>query len=284
METLSTEIRSRLDAAGLDWLTPQQVLSVTSAVALLLGGWLMARLASRAFARLAADRLTPQGVMLGRMATYYAILGLAVVTALDQLGLDLSVLVGAAGLLTVALGFAAQTSASNLISGMFLLGERPFVLGDLIQAGQTTGEVVGIDLMSVKLRTFDNLLVRIPNESLLKSQITNLTHFPLRRVDLELCVPHEVELPHIRKILIDAVAALPSCMDEPKPNVMFVAFADHGVQLKLVAWGTTEGYVGLKSAIADQISATLRQHGIPFAPPRRLVQLLGDQPPGVPRP
>ena len=82
----------------------------------------------------------------------------------------------AAGLLTVALGFAAQTSASNLISGLFLLGERPFVVGDVIRlASGITGEVVGIDLLSVKIRTFDNLLVRVPNETLLKSELTNLT-------------------------------------------------------------------------------------------------------------
>jgi hypothetical protein len=88
--------------------------------------------------------------------------------ALHQAGLKLGVLPGAAGILTVAIGFASQTSASNLISGLFVIAERPFVVGDIIRVAETTGEVLSVDLLSVKIRTFDNLYVRIPNEGIIR--------------------------------------------------------------------------------------------------------------------
>ena len=66
---------------------------------------------------------------------------LAVIWALRELGFQLSALLGAAGLFTVAIGFAAKTSISNLISGLFLIGERPFMIGDFIKVGEHIGEV-----------------------------------------------------------------------------------------------------------------------------------------------
>ena len=65
--------------------------------------------------------------MLGRRTAFYAVLSLGVISALRELGFELNALLGAAGVMTVAIGFAAQTSTSNLIAGLFLIGERPFV-------------------------------------------------------------------------------------------------------------------------------------------------------------
>src|SRR5690606_3033117 len=129
------------------------------------------------------------------------------------LGFSLSVLLGAAGVLSVALGFASQTSASNLISGLFLIGEQPFQLGDTIKVGNTTGEVLSIDLLSVKLRTFDNLYVRIPNESLIKSEMTNLTRFPIRRFDLLIGVAYKENISQVRQIMQNVADNNPLCMD-----------------------------------------------------------------------
>jgi hypothetical protein len=101
-----------------------------------------------------------------------------------QLGFDFTVLLGAAGIVTVAIGFASQTSASNLISGLFLVWRRRSGIGDIVTVDGVTGEVLSVDLLSTKLRTFDNLQVRIPNETMVKARITTLNRFPLRRVDL----------------------------------------------------------------------------------------------------
>ena len=141
--------------------------------------------------------------------------------AMRELGFSLAVIMGAAGVLTVALGFASQTTASNLISGLFLIGERSFEIGDLIRVGTTTGEVLSIDALSVKLRTFDNLFVRIPNESLIKSEVTTLTRFPIRRLDLLLGVAYKEDIGRVQKVLTEVADRNPLCLDEPPPLFIF---------------------------------------------------------------
>ena len=76
-----------------------------------------------------------------------------------------------------------------MISGLFLLAEGSLAVGDVIRIGTTTGHVVAIDLLSVKIRTVENLIVRVPNESLVKGEITNLTRFAIRRAAIPLKSP-----------------------------------------------------------------------------------------------
>jgi small-conductance mechanosensitive channel len=96
----------------------------------------------------------------------------------------LGILLGTAGILTVALAFASQTSMSNVISGLFLIADNPFQVGDILQVGTTVGVVLEIGLLSVNLRKFDNTFVRPPNELLIKQEFWNLTKYPIRRLDL----------------------------------------------------------------------------------------------------
>lgn len=144
-------------------------------------GLLVARVGAGLGSRLAGRCLETQQVDLLRKAVFYGVVVLTAMSVLHQLGFSLTIILGAAGVLSVAIGFASQTSASNLISGLFLIGEKPFSVGDVICVGETVGEVLSIDLLSVKLRTFDNVFVRVPNETLIKSQIVNLTRFDIRR-------------------------------------------------------------------------------------------------------
>ena len=116
---------------------------------LLLIGLLVASVASRLSRRLTRERFSIHSQTLIRRLVFYGILVLFVASAMRELGFSLAVLMGAAGVLTVAIGFASQTTASNLISGLFLIGERSFEIGDIIKVGSTTGEVLSIDALSV---------------------------------------------------------------------------------------------------------------------------------------
>ena len=110
-----------------DFVTSDRMLGLGRAVLILVVGILVARLASRVAARGLRRRVSAQEAMLVRRLSYYLLLALVVTSALHQLGFNLGVLIGAAGVLSVALGFASQTSVSNLISGLFLIAERSFV-------------------------------------------------------------------------------------------------------------------------------------------------------------
>ena len=261
------QIRALVDelpfAAALPWLKAALYLIVAFA---------LARVGQTVARRLTADRLSAQHAMIAQRLGYWLVLLVGFTSALREVGFDLSVLLGAAGVLTVAAGFAAQTSASNLISGLFLLGERPFVVGDIIRLSTgTTGEVVAIDLLSVKLRTFDNLLVRVPNESLLKSEITNLTHYRIRRVDLRVVVDYTTRLADVRRLLIGVAEAEPTVLDEPRPNVLFKGFGDTGMELQFSAWATREGYLDAKNRLAERTKTALDEAGIAIPTPSRIL-------------
>lgn len=242
------------------------VATVIRVVALVILGLLGARLLAGLVGRVVGRRGTAQQVMVARRATFYLVVILIGLSVLRQLGLELSVLLGAAGILTVAIGFASQTSASNVISGLFLLGEQPFVVGDTIRVGATTGEVLSIDLLSVKLRTFENLYVRVPNESLIKSEITNLTRFPIRRIDLLFQVAYREDLDRVRALLRELADRTPEVLEEPAPAVNVTDFADSGVALKFSIWVKTQGWYEFKTVFLTLIKQTLDEAGveIPF--------------------
>lgn len=239
-------------------------------------GLVLGLLMSAGLGRVLAGRVHAQVEMLARRSLLYGSLTVALVNTLGLVGLDLSVLLGAAGILTVALGFASQTSASNLISGLFMIGERPFVIGDVIKVGQTMGEVLSIDLLSVKLRTFDNLFVRVPNEMLIKSEIINYTHFPIRRADIMLNVNYKEDLDRIRKILMDIADQHPYCMEEPQPQIFFLGFGESAQQIQFSVWAAREHFVEMRNGVQEQIRVAFNTHNIALPFPHRT--LLADQP------
>jgi small-conductance mechanosensitive channel len=256
--------------SGLLELLGNGTVGMFARAALLLSlGLLLAPLAARLVARLLADRFSAHHGQLIRRVVFYLVLGLFIASTLRELGFSLAVLMGAAGVLTVAVGFASQTSASNLISGLFLIGERPFETGDIIRVGSTTGEVLSIDALSVKLRTFDNLFVRIPNETLIKSEVTTLTRFPIRRVDLTVGVAYKEDIERVREVLFDVADRNRLCLDEPPPLFIFQGFGDSSLNIQFSVWATRENFLALRNSITAEIKAAFDQAGIEIPFPHR---------------
>lgn len=239
---------------------------VVRAGVILIAGYFIARLLTASILKLVGKHLSKQQQVLFRRILFYGLIVVFMVSALHEMGFKLSVLLGAAGILSVAIGFASQTSASNLISGLFLLAERPFVVGDVIRVGSTTGEVLAIDLLSAKLRTFDNLYVRIPNETMLKSEVTTLTRFPIRRLDVPVGVAYKEDTEKVRELLLAIAHKNPLCLDEPAPHFMFIGFGDSAQNLQLNVWVKRENFLDLKNTIHHEIKKTFDEHRveIPF--------------------
>lgn len=207
-------------------------------------------------------RQSPQRAKLLQRIAFYAIATLGVLGALREVGFDLSVLLGAAGILTVAIGFASQTSASNLISGLFLIGENAFNEGDTIRVGTVSGEVLSIDMLSIKLRTFDNLYVRVPNETLIKSELTNLSRFPLRRIDLLIRVGYGENLERVRELLFELAAEEPRILEEPKPIFVAQDFEADGVLLQFSSWVRREIFLEVRSSLQIAVRRRFDERGI----------------------
>lgn len=220
--------------------------------------------------RSVSHRFVPErhAPMLSRILRYggYALI---TIIALNRAGVDLGVLLGAAGILTVAIGFASQTSASNVISGLFLVGERPFVVGDIIRVENIIGTVVAIDFVSVKLKTFDNLYARIPNEILFKSTIVNQTHFQVRRIDIEFPLSPESDLPFVRDRLMENIARIPNVLDEPVPEFQLLGFNEAGVQVRVCAWTVSPDFRHTRTKVCLAIIKTLQEQEVTLPGPRR---------------
>lgn len=165
-------------------------------------------------------RLTHHVSTLLRNLIFYTGFGLLIVSVLNELGFNITALLGAAGVFGVAIGFASQTSISNIISGIFLLLERPFSIGDWIKCSDISGIVQSIDLLSVKIRTFDNKSVRIPNEMLVKQRVTNVTFYENQRIDLVIQVDHKQNIDDIKKLILSVIQKDERCLQDPKPAII----------------------------------------------------------------
>ncbi|MDX1501768.1 MAG: mechanosensitive ion channel family protein [Thermoanaerobaculia bacterium] len=258
------------------YLTVEKTVSLLRALLLAALGLVLARVAASAVRRVTATRLDPSQVVLLRRIVRYTVLALFTVAALHELGFDLGVLLGAAGIVSVAIGFASQTSASNFISGLFLIAERPFAAGDVISVGGTTGEVLSIDLLSVKLRTFDNLFVRIPNETVIKSEVRTLTRFPLRRLDVTVGVAYGSDLALVRKVLLEVADRNPLSLEEPKPQIFFNGFGDSSINYQYSVWCKRENFVELKNAIQEELKQAFDEAGIEIPFPQRTLTVVAD--------
>ncbi len=239
----------------------------------------LARFVAAALLRAFGRHTSPQQQMMVRRLSSYTIITLTLLATMRELGFDLSVLMGAAGILTVAIGFASQASASNIISGLFLIGERPFELGDLVQVGASEGEVISIDLLSVKLRTHDNRMVRIPNETLLKTDIVNLSRLPIRRFDLKVGVAYSSDLATMKAALLAAAEQDPRALDEPAPWFVFEDFGDSALECRFSVWSATTGFFEWRSSFRLKALAALRAANIEVAFPHRTLVLGGQSSP-----
>lgn len=232
------------------------------ATVLIVIGFFIAKLANRYSLRFIEQIFTKHTSQLVQRGVYYLILMLFVFSALMELGFNLSILLGAASVLTLAVGFASQTSASNFISGIFLMAERSFVIGDIIKVGNTVGEVLSIDLLSVKIRTFDNLFVRLPNESLIKSELTTLTKFPIRRLDMKIGVAYKENIAKVKAVLEQVAFDNPLCLEEPKPLYIFQGFEDSSLSLQFSIWAKRENFLDLKNSMYEQIKIAFDKENI----------------------
>ena len=243
-----------------------RVLIVTLSVMI---GYLLGKIAGRAIERGLSPRLDQHQVMIFRRGVFYGVLVLATLTGLTEAGINLSVLVGAAGVVSVAVGFASQTTMSNLISGVFMLFERPFTIGDTIKIGSTVGEVSIIGLFSTILKTPENMMVRIPNEFLMKSEITNMTRFPLRRIELLIGVSYAVDIANLRDVISSCINELSFIKRTPSPEVNFRAFGDHSIQVSVGVWVERERANEVLSLLADTLKKLLERADISLPVPQR---------------
>lgn len=254
---LPSELQSLVDT--------ENILIILRVLAALVLSLLVVRLVAFTVGRMLRRRVSDQSAMLLRKTINYTGFVLVLMVVLSQLGLSLPALLGTAGIFAVAIGIASQTSFSNIVSGFFLISEKPFAVGDIISVAAITGVVQSIDLLSIKIRTFDNRFVRVPNETIIKTEVVNITRYPIRRLDFEFVVDYGAELPRLKELLGEIASEFPPLLREPEPLYVIKGFGSYGVQILYGVWFPKDDYLKVKNGFAELLQQRLPAAGFPFA-------------------
>ena len=206
--------------------------------------------------------LSRQSMMLvTRTIIYTGYIGLVLIV-IRELNYDLTALFGAAGVVGIIIGVASQTSIGNIISGLFLVSEKSFELGDVVRIGDKTGTVHSIDLLSIKVKTYDNLLIRIPNQTVISTELVNVTKFPIRRLEFQIGVAYKEDLRKVKAVLETVARNNPLCLEEPEPVIIFKEFAESSINLTFAVWFEKANYLALRNSVFIEIKEAFEREGI----------------------
>jgi small-conductance mechanosensitive channel len=245
-----------------EYITPERVSLAIRVILILLLGIPLVHLIRNIVRKLLKDRLSSQSEQLVVRAVYYVCILILMVSVLNEFGFKLSALLGAAGVFGIAIGFASQTSVSNIISGIFLISEKPFMIGDTVQIGTTIGVIVSIDLLSIKLKTYDGRYVRVPNETMIKTEVINITRYPIRRANISVTVAYKEDLPRVMAVLADIAAQESLALNEPEPLLQVDSFADSGININFGVWTNKENVILLRNALMLSIKERFNKENI----------------------
>ncbi|MEE8400833.1 MAG: mechanosensitive ion channel family protein [Candidatus Hydrothermarchaeaceae archaeon] len=201
----------------------------------------------------------------------------AVIMALDQLGIKVLPFVAGLGIVGLAIGLAAKDSIANVIAGIFIIIDRPFVVGDRIEAwsapkqAATWGDVMEIGLRSTKIRTTDNILLIIPNSEISKRDIINYTAIsPDIRVRVPVGIAYEADRKKAEELILDVAKGMEGVKEKPAPVVIMKGFGDSSIDLELRAWiDNARARKNIMSALAKGIKTEFDRQGIEIPYPKR---------------
>ncbi|SDE02810.1 mechanosensitive ion channel domain-containing protein [Aquimonas voraii] len=200
----------------------------------------------------------------------YAIVILGVIIGLGFLGMRWSQLQWMAAALTVGLGFGLQEIFANFVSGLILLFERPFRVGDVITIGEFTGRVTRIRTRATTILDFDNREVVIPNKAFITDRLTNWTLTDsMTRVTIRVGVAYGSDVAQVHRLLLQAAAECPHIASEPSPRTWLLAFGPSSLDFELrVFVPAIDQRLLAQSDLHGRIATLLAEHGIEIAFPQ----------------
>ncbi|WP_292326981.1 mechanosensitive ion channel domain-containing protein, partial [Mesorhizobium sp.] len=189
-----------------------------------------------------------------RLAVGYAGVAIAGLVGVSAAGIDLSNLALVAGALSLGIGFGLQNVVSNFVSGLILLAERPFKVGDWIVAGDTTGTVKKISVRATEIETFQRQSVILPNSTLINNAVGNWTHRnKLGRVDIKVGVAYGSDVKRVHALLLEIARSHPLVLKNPEPFVLFANFGAAALEFEIRVF------------LADILNGNIVQNDIRFA-------------------
>jgi small-conductance mechanosensitive channel len=200
------------------------------------------------------------------------VLVVGILIVLENTGIHLGALTVFAGAVGVGVGFGLQNIASNFISGLVILAERPITIGDRIEVAGVAGQVQQIRARSTVILTNDNITMIVPNTKFIDSPVTNWTYGdPRVRFRIPVGVAYGSDINKVREALLAAGREDPHTLEEPAPNVFLEKFGESSIDFELVVWSSEMSYRPrrFRSDLNFAIEKKLRESGIEIAFPQR---------------
>ncbi|WP_099239134.1 mechanosensitive ion channel family protein [Synechococcus sp. BDU 130192] len=198
-----------------------------------------------------------------RTLVRYAILTFGAIQALNAVGINMAAIVTSLGLVGLTVGFAARDALSNLISGLLIFWDRPFVIDDLVEINGLYGRVETITLRSTRIVTVDGRMLAVPNSVVINSTVISYTNFPQLRLDIDVTVAVHENLERVRQILLSLVDDRSIFTDTPPAKVVVTALNDYNVVLQLQVWLRNERtHIPERFALREKVFTALTAAGI----------------------
>jgi small-conductance mechanosensitive channel len=214
----------------------------------------------------------------------------AAIIALDVLGVNVMPFIAGAGVMGVAVGFAAKDTLSNLIAGILLIIDRPFEIGDRIEVwsapsgSASWGDVIDIGLRATRIKTTDNIVVIIPNNEIMTRDIVNYTIISSSiRVRVNIGIAYDADMVEAKALIIQAAQSADWILAEPAPKVVVRDFGESSVGLQLRVWiKDARKRMDTISYITDTVKTLFDENGIEIPFPKRDITIVdrhADKPP-----
>jgi small conductance mechanosensitive channel len=250
------------------------------AVAVLFGFWLLARLARGGLHRF-LQRVSPSEPVnrLLSQTVYVAIIAAGLFVGLGILGLQKTVasLLAGAGIITLALGFAFQDIAANLMAGIYLSIQHPFRAGHLIETKDFFGVVKRVHLRWTEIRSPEGQLVLIPNKQVFENAIQNYTATGRRRIDLRVGVSYDADLEKVRRVAMRALEQVSTRKADTEVEAFFEEFGDSSITFVARFWidftSQQADYLQARSEAIERLKSAFDQNGITIPFPVRTLDL-----------
>lgn len=247
------------------------MMDIAGAIAVLVIGMLVASLVSRGVERALtrSPRLDATVANFLSSVVKYALWALVLVTVLGQFGVETTSILAALGGLALAVGLALQGTLSNVASGVMILVQRPFKVGEAISAGSVSGTVQQIGLFTTELKQFDGLFVMVPNSELWNQAIVNFHRHPVRRFELIVGIAYGDSMEQAREELLALAAADERVLDDPAPVAFVNSLDDSSVGIGMRVWCATGDYLALTWDLTEAAKARFDDAGISIPFPQR---------------